>query len=381
MGAALLSQSSGQQPPRSLRSAGVKRPPSDYELLKEIWERYRAEFQQTRPITQTGILLPIDIPAIAAALGTDADSVFGRLYYHLDPIYGEAPRADGSPQKVLFTPLANDEPNCINLPLLEAVLAGLWQERNRQLWAVWASAISVAVALAALIVSIIVAVSLSAARAAGHRLQKSGALVPAAEAGSRLGPCHQILQPMRSSQLPPRASMGRVRGHRGLPAPSLTASPKLYRAVCFLYLELAGSTPALWPPWGRPRTERSARLIEEARRRGISERTLREAKRLCLVDDTREGWGRGSTCWWLPPRREFVRWAPKAEVKQSLREERALQRGKRLKARWSARPEPPRKPGKKRWERSEAELSWLDRLVAQSAHERVVSAAPAAPPG
>ena len=37
--------------------------------------------------------------------------------------------------------------------LLEAVLASLWQERNRQLRAVWASAISVAVALAALIVS------------------------------------------------------------------------------------------------------------------------------------------------------------------------------------------------------------------------------------
>lgn len=78
---------------------------------------------------------------------------------HLDQVYGEAPRDDGSPRKVLFTPVAGDEVNCVNVPLLEAVLAGLWQERNRQLWAVWASAISVAVALAALIVSIVVAVT------------------------------------------------------------------------------------------------------------------------------------------------------------------------------------------------------------------------------
>jgi hypothetical protein len=50
-----------------------------------------------------------------------------------------------------------DEADCVNFPLLEAVLAGLWQERNRQLRAVWASAISAVVALVALIVSIVTA--------------------------------------------------------------------------------------------------------------------------------------------------------------------------------------------------------------------------------
>jgi hypothetical protein len=136
----------------------VKRPPSDFELLKAIYEHHRADFVASRPITRSGILLPIDIPAIAATLDTDADTVFGRLYYHLDRVYGEAPR-DDAPRKVLFTPVAGDEVNCINLPLLEAVLAGLWQERDRQTWAIRVAVISVVVALAALIVSIVVAVS------------------------------------------------------------------------------------------------------------------------------------------------------------------------------------------------------------------------------
>ena len=33
-------------------------------------------------------MVPIDIPGIAARFGVDPDSIFGRLYYHLDPKYG-----------------------------------------------------------------------------------------------------------------------------------------------------------------------------------------------------------------------------------------------------------------------------------------------------
>lgn len=132
----------------------MRRPPSDYDLLKAIYERHRSDFSVESP---TGVLVPIDIPAVAATLGTDADTVFGRLYHHLDQIHGEERRDDHSPRKVFFTPKAGKEANCVNFPLLEAVLAGLWQERNRQLWAVWASAISIAIAVAALIVSIVTA--------------------------------------------------------------------------------------------------------------------------------------------------------------------------------------------------------------------------------
>lgn len=135
----------------------MKRPPSDFDLLKAIYEHHRGDYTGSRIEPHTGVAVPIDIPAIAVSLGTDQDTVFGRLYHHLDRVYGEEQPADGKPRRALFMPKAGDEVNCVNFPLLEAVLAGLWQERNRQLWAVWASAISVAIALAALIVSIVTA--------------------------------------------------------------------------------------------------------------------------------------------------------------------------------------------------------------------------------
>src|SRR5437899_2689003 len=99
------------------------------------------------------------VVAIASDLSTDADTVWGRLYHHLDRVYGEQPRADNRPRRALFIASGEDEDDLVNFPLLEAVLAGLWEERNRQLWAVWASAISVAISLSALIVSVVVAVS------------------------------------------------------------------------------------------------------------------------------------------------------------------------------------------------------------------------------
>ena len=132
----------------------VKRPPTDFELLRAIYERHGDDFTASGPRSEaaTGVALPIDIPAIAVTLNTDPDSVFGRLYHHLDRKYGE-PR-DEPGRIALFIAQPGDEPDLVNFPLLEAVLADLWQERNRQLWAVWASAISVAIALAALIVSV-----------------------------------------------------------------------------------------------------------------------------------------------------------------------------------------------------------------------------------
>lgn len=99
-------------------------------------------------------MVPIDIPAIADHFGVDPDSIFGRLYYHLDPKYGE-PAVQGTPRKVLFTPVAGADQNCVNFPLLEAVLAGLWEERNRNLWALWISILSIGIALASLLVSLL----------------------------------------------------------------------------------------------------------------------------------------------------------------------------------------------------------------------------------
>jgi hypothetical protein len=100
------------------------------------------------------IMVPIDSPGIAARFGVDPDSIFGRLYYHLDPKYGE-PVVPDRPMKVLFAPRAGDDKNCVNFPLLEAVLAGLWQERRRDLWALGTALFSLGVALASLLVAIL----------------------------------------------------------------------------------------------------------------------------------------------------------------------------------------------------------------------------------
>jgi hypothetical protein len=134
------------------------RPPTDFEILKEIYERHREEFPRYTKEDAGGrsskVMVPIDIPAIAKRLGVDVDMIFGRLYYHLDPKYGE-PAYQGRPRKALFTPAAGTDENCVNLPL-EAVLAGLWQERRRDLWALGTAALSLGIALASLLISIFI---------------------------------------------------------------------------------------------------------------------------------------------------------------------------------------------------------------------------------
>ena len=133
----------------------MKRPPTDHELLKAIYDRHQGEYVSEPANRAAAIFVPIDIPAIAAELGVEANSVFGRLYYHLEEIYGQedTPHA----KKSLFAPVVGDDRNCINFPLLEAVLAGLWQQRRRDLWTFWVAAISVGIAVGSLLLSILVA--------------------------------------------------------------------------------------------------------------------------------------------------------------------------------------------------------------------------------
>lgn len=74
----------------------MKPPPTDFQLLRAIYERHRGDYLTS--IKKGGhakIAVPIDIPAIAQDIGADADTVFGRLYHHLDPLYGTQ-NEDGS---------------------------------------------------------------------------------------------------------------------------------------------------------------------------------------------------------------------------------------------------------------------------------------------
>jgi hypothetical protein len=128
-----------------------KRPPTDFELLRAIYRRYRNEYARAGQGKE--VMLPIDITAIASDLRVDVNSTFGRLYYHLDPLYGQEKDEKGR-RKAFFTPVAGDERDCVNFPLLEAVYAGLWQQRRRDLWTFWIAVVSAGIAIGSLVVAI-----------------------------------------------------------------------------------------------------------------------------------------------------------------------------------------------------------------------------------
>ncbi len=104
------------------------------------------------------MLVPIDIPKIADEFGVDPNIVFGRLYYHLDPLYGQEEDSRGA-RKVFFAPVAGDDRNCVNFPLLEAVLAGLWEQRRRDLWTLWLAVVSLGIAGGSLVVAVTTALT------------------------------------------------------------------------------------------------------------------------------------------------------------------------------------------------------------------------------
>jgi hypothetical protein len=125
----------------------VERPPTDFELLRAIYERHHRDYVAG---SAPKIQVPIDIKAVADDLGVQANSVFGRLYHRLDQLYGERP-------KFFFSPVVDSDRDCVNFPLLEAVLAGLWQQHSRELWTNWLAHVSIGIALASLTLSVLVA--------------------------------------------------------------------------------------------------------------------------------------------------------------------------------------------------------------------------------
>ena|SRR5215213_3868862 len=105
----------GRRSPKKLLRAVVARllgkarvrPPTDYELLNAIYKRHRAGYERYQadvPARAKRIMVPIDIPAIAQQLGVNANSVFGRLYYHLEPAYGDPVIPGKLGRKAFFPP-------------------------------------------------------------------------------------------------------------------------------------------------------------------------------------------------------------------------------------------------------------------------------------
>jgi hypothetical protein len=133
-----------------------KSSPTDLRILREIYNRYYDEFVAYRVGARASkVYVPVDCEAIGKALGVDGDIIFGRLYYYLDERYRY--HQDDGAAVHLFTKEIDGDTNCINFPLLGAVVAKLKTEQRRY----WTAT---AIAIGALIVAIIsLVVSASAA--------------------------------------------------------------------------------------------------------------------------------------------------------------------------------------------------------------------------
>jgi len=128
---------------------------NDLKILEAIYDRYYSDFQSYSEENKTRsskIYVPISIEELAKKMGVDVDIIFGRLYYHLNKRYRY--KQDGGLQVDLFSLSVGDDKHCINFPYLAGILAGLKEKNTKYLVTLWCSIASIAIAVAAVIVSI-----------------------------------------------------------------------------------------------------------------------------------------------------------------------------------------------------------------------------------
>lgn len=104
----------------------MKRPPTDREILKKIHDRYYDDFcnfDENNKTRSTKIYMPIDCEMLAKEFDTDADMIFGRLYYHMDKKYGYD--LDDGSRVSLFSIRIGGDKHAVNFPLLSAILADM----------------------------------------------------------------------------------------------------------------------------------------------------------------------------------------------------------------------------------------------------------------
>jgi hypothetical protein len=129
---------------------------ADREIVQEIYDRHYESFRsfsKERPNRSSKILVPVDLPAIAEKFSVDVDIIFGRLYYCLNHKFGY--EKEGGARISLFTPKAGNDANCVNLPLLAPVLAGMREEHSKRQWAFCLSIASLVVSIIAIVIHVV----------------------------------------------------------------------------------------------------------------------------------------------------------------------------------------------------------------------------------
>ncbi len=130
--------------------------PTDRELLEAIFSAYYrvfAAFTEESKSRSSKIWVPIDIDALARKFRTDADMIFGRLYYHLNGKFSQE-LGDGS-RLDFFQMRVGADRHCVNFPFLASVLADLKEERGRFVWATGIAALSLVVSIVSIAIAVL----------------------------------------------------------------------------------------------------------------------------------------------------------------------------------------------------------------------------------
>jgi hypothetical protein len=151
-----------------MRRTGMKRAPTDREILEAIYVRYYPKYKEVSSgedvqASDSRIYLPVDLASVAAELKVDGNIVFGRLLYYLDPKYAYQTKADGSGREGAWVHLfwlrfdAPQGKHWVNFPVLASVLASLQEEHSRVNWTRIIAIGSLAISAVALALSVVTA--------------------------------------------------------------------------------------------------------------------------------------------------------------------------------------------------------------------------------
>jgi hypothetical protein len=127
----------------------MKKLPTDRKILKKIYSLYYdvfRDYQEESKTRSSKVYVPIDIEKLAMKLSVDSHLIFGRLYYHMDKKYGYTQSDDSKVH--LFTPIAGNDKNAVNFPLLGAIVAEMEDAHRKNI-------LSIIISLAALAISLV----------------------------------------------------------------------------------------------------------------------------------------------------------------------------------------------------------------------------------
>ena len=109
---------------------------SEYEILNEIYSRYRGAYKVAAPaVPGHSLMLPVDLGRIAQALGNDEQELTARIFTSINNKYSyQHVITNGVVYLFVHT---TDQPCGVNFPLLMGVLADRIQERRDELLSKW----------------------------------------------------------------------------------------------------------------------------------------------------------------------------------------------------------------------------------------------------